>query len=120
MAIGLAAGVAQSFLNALCRNVAWTQPAGFYIKLHTADPGAAGATAAFGDATRQSCTFSAAAVDGTITTSADMNWTIGDRRRHRQPRVVLVGVHVGHVPRLRRPGRLEDTRDRRQLHHPGR
>ena len=75
MAVGLAAGVAQSILNALCRNVAWTQPAGFFIKLHTADPGAAGATAAFGDATRQAATFSAAAADGTITTSADVNWT---------------------------------------------
>lgn len=75
MAIGLAPGIAQSILNALCRNVAWTQPAGFFLKLHTADPGVAGATAAFGDATRQSATFSAAATDGTITTSADVNWT---------------------------------------------
>ena len=75
MALGLATGIAQSVLNALCRNVAWTQPAGFFIKLHTGDPGAAGATAAFGDATRQSATFAAAAADGTITTSADVNWT---------------------------------------------
>ena len=75
MAIGLAAAVAQSMLNALCRNVPWTQPAAFFIKLHTADPGAAGATAPFGDATRQAATFAAAATDGTITTSADTNWT---------------------------------------------
>lgn len=75
MATGLAPGIAQSMLNALCRNVAWTQPAGFFIKLHTADPGVAGATAAFGDATRQAATFAAAAADGTITTSADVNWT---------------------------------------------
>jgi hypothetical protein len=75
MATGLAVGVVQSILNALCRNVAWTQPAGFFVKLHTADPGAAGAAAAFGDATRQAATFSAAAADGTITTSADVNWT---------------------------------------------
>jgi hypothetical protein len=75
MATGLAAAIAQSMLNALCRNVAWSQPAAFYCKLHTADPGAAGATAAFGDATRQAATFAAAAADGTITTSADINWT---------------------------------------------
>lgn len=75
MALGLAPGIAQSILNALCRNVAWTQPAAFYIKLHTGDPGVAGATAAFGDATRKAATFSAAAADGTITTSADINWT---------------------------------------------
>ena len=74
MATGLAAAIAQSMLNALCRNVAWTQPPAFYCKLHTADPGAAGATAAFGDATRQAATFAAAASDGTITTSADVNW----------------------------------------------
>ena len=75
MALGLAAGVAQSILDALCRNQPWTQPAGFYIKLHTADPGAAGATAAFGDTTRKAVTFAAAAADGTITNSADVNWT---------------------------------------------
>ena len=75
MAVGLAPGIAQSILDALCRNVAWTQPAAFYLKLHTADPGVAGATAAFGDTTRKLATFSAAAADGTITTSADINWT---------------------------------------------
>lgn len=75
MALGLAPAIAQSILDALCRSVAWTEPAGFYIKLHTADPGAAGANAAFGDATRKAATFAAAAADGTITTSADINWT---------------------------------------------
>jgi hypothetical protein len=75
MAVGLASGMAQAILDALCRSVAWTEPAAFYIKLHTGDPGAAGANAAFGDATRKAATFSAAASDGTITTSADINWT---------------------------------------------
>jgi hypothetical protein len=75
MAVGLAPGIAQSILNALCRNVAWTQPAAFFIMLHTADPGVAGATAVFGDARRMAATFAAAAADGTITTSADVNWT---------------------------------------------
>lgn len=75
MATGLAPGIAQSMLNSLCRAVAWTPPAGFFIKLHTADPGVAGATAAFGDATRQPATFAAAAADGTITTTADVNYT---------------------------------------------
>jgi hypothetical protein len=74
MAVGLAAAIAQAMLNALCRNVPWTQPAAFYIQLHTADPGAAGTTAVFGDNRRVAATFSAAAADGTITTSADVNW----------------------------------------------
>jgi hypothetical protein len=75
MAVGLAPAIAQSILDALCRSVVWAEPAAFYIKLHTADPGVAGATAAFGDATRKAVTFSAAAADGTITSSADVNWT---------------------------------------------
>ena len=75
MATGLAAGIAQSILDALCRSVPWSDPAGFFVKLHTGDPGAAGANNAFGDATRKAATFAAAASDGTITTSADINWT---------------------------------------------
>lgn len=75
MTVGLASGVAQSILDSLCRAVSWTAPAAFYVKLHTADPGAAGSTGAFGDTTRKAATFSAAASDGTITTTADLNWT---------------------------------------------
>lgn len=72
---GMASGIAQSILNALCRNIAWSQPAAFYVQLHTADPGAAGTTAVFGDNRRMAATFSAAGADGTITNSADVNWT---------------------------------------------
>jgi hypothetical protein len=75
MATGLAAGIAQAFLDALCRSVAWTEPAAFYCKLHTGDPGAAGTANAFGDTTRQVATFAAADADGTIETSADMGWS---------------------------------------------
>lgn len=74
MAIGLASAMANAILNALCRNVAWTQPAAFYVKLHTADPGASGATAAAANTTRKAATLSAAAA-GSITTSADLAWT---------------------------------------------
>lgn len=74
MATGLASGVANSILDALCRSVAWSDPAAFYVKLHTADPGAAGATAAAGETTRKQATFSAAS-GGAITTSADLTWT---------------------------------------------
>lgn len=74
MATGLNATIVNAILNALCRNVAWTQPAAFYVKLHTADPGAAGATAPAANTTRVLATFSAAAA-GSITNSADINWT---------------------------------------------
>ena len=74
MAVGLASAIANSILDALCRSVAWSEPAAFYVKLHTADPGASGATAAAGETTRQAVTFSAASA-GAITNSADITWT---------------------------------------------
>lgn len=75
MATGLhAVNVVDRMLNALCRNIAWTQPAAFWVKLHLADPGAAGATSPALNATRVQATFSASA-GGSITTSADINWT---------------------------------------------
>jgi hypothetical protein len=61
MATGLSTTtLANNWLNML-RAVAFTAPAGTFIKLHTADPGAAGATAPSVVTTRQSATFSAAA-----------------------------------------------------------
>ena len=74
MATGLAVAIANSILDALCRSVAWSEPAAFYVKLHTADPGAAGTTAAAAETTRQAVTFSAAA-SGAITNSAAVTWT---------------------------------------------
>jgi hypothetical protein len=74
MAVGLASGVANSILDALCRSVAWSEPAEFWVKLHTGDPGAAGAGNAAGETTRKQATFSAAS-GGAITTSAALEWT---------------------------------------------
>jgi hypothetical protein len=74
MATGLASGVANSILDSLCRNVSWTAPAAFWVKLHTGDPGAAGASNAAGNTTRVQATFSAAS-GGAITTSGDVAWT---------------------------------------------
>lgn len=74
MTVGLASGIANSILDALCRSVAWTDPAAFYVKLHTGDPGSAGTSNAAGETTRKQATFSAAS-GGAITTSADLAWT---------------------------------------------
>lgn len=74
MTTGLASGIADSILNALCRNVAWTQPAGFFVKLHTGDPGSAGTSNAAGNTTRTAATCSASS-GGSITNSADVAWT---------------------------------------------
>ena len=61
MTVGLATTtLANNWLNML-RAVAFTAPAGTFIKLHTADPGAAGATAPSAVTTRQAATFAAAA-----------------------------------------------------------
>jgi hypothetical protein len=74
MALGLKDTVSNAILNALCRNVTWTQPAAFYIKLHLGDPGTAGTGSPATETTRKLCTFSAASA-GSITTSADISWT---------------------------------------------
>jgi hypothetical protein len=74
MATGLASGVANSILDALCRSVAWTEPDAFWVKLHTGDPGSAGAGNAATEATRQQGTFSAAS-GGAITNSSAVTWT---------------------------------------------
>lgn len=74
MATGLASGIANSILDALCRNVAWTQPAAFCVKLHIGDPGAAGAGNPAAETTRKAVTMSAAS-GGTITNSAAVTWT---------------------------------------------
>jgi hypothetical protein len=74
MATGIAVGEANKILDALCRSVAYVDPAGFFLKLHTADPGSAGTTAPAGETTRKAVTFSAAS-GGAITNSAAVTWT---------------------------------------------
>lgn len=74
MADGLEATVANAILDALVRSVAWTDPVAFYVKLHTASPGAAGTTAPATETTRKLPTYSAAA-SGAITNSGAVSWT---------------------------------------------
>lgn len=74
MAVGLASGIANAILDALCRSVTWTEPVAFYVKLHTGDPGAAGTSNAATETTRVQATFSAAS-GGAITNSAALEWT---------------------------------------------
>ena len=74
MAVGIASGIANSWLDGLCRSVTWTEPAAFYVKLHLGDPGSAGANNAAANTTRQAVTFSAASA-GAITNSAAVTWT---------------------------------------------
>lgn len=74
MTVGLAVGVANSFLDALGNATNYTAPAGFFVKLHTGDPGASGASNAATETTRQSASMAAAA-SGAITNDAAVTWT---------------------------------------------
>jgi len=74
MAIGLASGVANAWLDAICNATNYTAPAGFFVKLHLGDPGAAGATSPAANTTRQSASM-AVASGGAITSDAAVTWT---------------------------------------------
>ena len=74
MAVGIASGQANAILDALCRSVSYSDPAAFYVKLHTGDPGSAGTSNAATETTRQAATFGAAS-GGSATTTADLTWT---------------------------------------------
>lgn len=75
MAVGFAPATANSILNALCRSVAWTEPAELWVKLHTGDPGAAGTANAATETTRKQATFGTAASAGSISNTLAMTWT---------------------------------------------
>jgi hypothetical protein len=68
MAVGLATATANGWLNTL-RGVAYTAPAGLFVKLHTGDPGAAGTANASAVTTRNALTM-AAASGGSIALSS--------------------------------------------------
>ena len=74
MTVGISSATINSWLNAWGRNQSYTQPAAFWVKLHTGDPGLVGANNAAGNTTRKQATFSAAS-GGSMTTSADLAWT---------------------------------------------
>jgi hypothetical protein len=74
VAVGLSAvNYANKILDHMHRAVASTAPAGNFVKLHTADPGSAGATAASSVTTRPSVTFSAASA-GAVASSNTPSW----------------------------------------------
>lgn len=75
MAVGLASGIANSVLDSLCRNVAWTPPAAVYVQLHVGDPGAAGTTNPATETSRKQATFGTAASGGTISNTAVVSWS---------------------------------------------
>ncbi len=73
MAVGPSAYLANKYLDALGNNVSFTVALA-YIKLHTADPGSAGATAAATETTRKSISFGVSAA-GLMSNDVAIEWT---------------------------------------------
>ncbi len=73
MAVGISAYTANALFNALGNNTSFAV-ATCYVKLHTADPGAAGTTAAATETTRKAVSFGAAS-GGAISNDAAITWT---------------------------------------------
>jgi hypothetical protein len=63
-----------AMLDAFARNVSYANAA-VYVKLHLGDPGAAGASNAAANTTRQQATFGNAAASGAISNTAAVEWT---------------------------------------------
>jgi len=74
MAVGLSpANLANKWLDVLS-GTTFTAPANTYVKLHTADPGAAGATAASANTTRVVLAWSAASAGSKSITATLPSW----------------------------------------------
>lgn len=71
----IAVGERNKMLDALAGRASYTASAAFYVKLHTGDPGAAGANNAAAETTRQAVTFGSAAALGAISNTAQVQWT---------------------------------------------
>ena len=73
MTVGLStANLANKWLDML-GGTAFTAPGTVYVKLHTADPGASGATAASAETTRKALSWSAASA-GSKAISSSVSW----------------------------------------------
>lgn len=71
----IAVGERNKMLDAYAGRTTYTANAAFYVKLHTGDPGAAGASNAATETTRKVVTFGSGAASGAISNTADVQWT---------------------------------------------
>lgn len=71
----IAEGERNKMIDAYVGRTTYTANAGYFIKLHTADPGTAGTTAPAANTTRQAATFGSGAATGTISNTALIEWT---------------------------------------------
>lgn len=66
-------GIANSILNAVCRNTSLAVAA-VYAQLHTGDPGSAGTSNVATETTRQAVTFGSVAASRAISNTAAIEW----------------------------------------------
>ena len=77
MTVGLsAANTANKLLETIGRSGTTFTAGSLYVKLHTADPGSAGTTAASAVTTRYACTFSAASAGSMSLSSMGGTWSM--------------------------------------------
>jgi len=77
MTVGLSAvNTADKLLNTIGRTGTTFTAGSLYVKLHTADPGATGATAASAVTTRYACTFSASSAGSMALTAMGGTWSM--------------------------------------------
>lgn len=74
MAVGLAPGVANAFLDALTNASDYTAPTACWIKLHVGDPGAAGTSNPATETTRKQLSTGAAS-GGATSSDGALTWT---------------------------------------------
>lgn len=78
MADGLTTTLADSILNNLTDNGAWSQVTAIYAQLHTASPGASGTTGvSAGSTTRLACSYSSASAGSVVLSGNVGPWTNG-------------------------------------------
>jgi hypothetical protein len=75
MSTGIAVGYANAILDWLCRGVAPTAPADYWVKLHIGDPGAAGTANPSVNTTRKQVAFATPAAGGSIASTTAATWT---------------------------------------------
>jgi hypothetical protein len=68
-------GERNKMLNAWAGRAAYAANPAVYVKLHTGDPGSAGANNAAANTTRQQATFGVNAATGAISNTAEILWT---------------------------------------------
>ncbi|NGX08770.1 phage tail fiber protein [Mycobacteroides franklinii] len=77
MTVGLnTLNLANKILDHLRGGAAWAQPGGLWIRLHTADPGAAGTAGASAVSARSQVTFAAAASGALALTGTNPSWSM--------------------------------------------